>query len=118
MAEPAAGTGHLLLLEIVVICYLGDLVWQIVQALQQLPVPAREPVGRGLGYTDFGAAVSFCSEATGWSHGLLAAVGLTIAAVYSAALAAAVWWAWRRQRPLDQSSRSSTSIRDPGGAIC
>ena len=87
-----------LLLEIVIICYLGDLVWQIVQALQRLPVPAREPVGWGLGYTDFSAAVSFCSQATGWSHGLVAVIGLVVAAACSAALAIAATWAWRRGR--------------------
>lgn len=58
-----------------VICYAGDSVWQIVQALQQLPVPAREPVGWGAGYTDLVAAVSFCSQATGRSHGTVASIG-------------------------------------------
>jgi hypothetical protein len=85
-----------LLAEVIVICFAGDLVWQFVQALQQLPVPAREPVGWGLGYTDLDAATSFGSQATGWSHGTVAAIGFSVAALYSVALAVAVRWAWRR----------------------
>ncbi len=32
-----------LLAEVAIICFAGDLIWQFVQALQSLPVPAREP---------------------------------------------------------------------------
>jgi hypothetical protein len=84
-----------LLAEVVVICYGGDLVWQFIQAVQQLPVPAREPLGWGLGYTDLDAATSFGSQATGWSHETVAAVGFTAAALYTVALAAAIRRAWR-----------------------
>lgn len=84
-----------LLAEVIVICYGGDLVWQLVQAAQ-LPVPAREPVGWGLGYTDLNAATSFGSQATGWSHGVVAAVGFGAAALYTVAMVAAARWAWRR----------------------
>jgi Peptidase M50B-like len=87
------------LIEVAVLCYAGDFLWQIVQALQQLPVPAREPVGWGLGYTDFLAAVSFFSQATGWSHALTAALGAGVGAVYTAALTMAARAAWKRGRP-------------------
>ena len=56
----------------------GDLVWQFVQAIQQLPVPEREPLGHVLGYTDFSAATSFGSQATGWSHDAVAAAVLAV----------------------------------------
>jgi hypothetical protein len=79
-----------LLAEVIVICYGGDLVWQFVQAVQQLPVPAREPLGWGLGYTDLSAATSFGSQATGWSHETVAAIGVTAAALYTVALAVAI----------------------------
>jgi hypothetical protein len=85
-----------LLAEVIVICFAGDLVWQFVQAVQQLPVPAREPVGWGLGYTDFDAATSFGSQATGLSHQAVAVIGFSAAALYTIALAIAVKWAWRR----------------------
>jgi hypothetical protein len=85
-----------LLIEVILICYGGDLVWQFVQAVEQLPVPAREPLGYGLGYTDLSAATSFAAQATGWGHGPVAAVGFAAAAVYTAALAAAARRAWRR----------------------
>jgi Peptidase M50B-like len=85
-----------LLAEIIVICFGGDLVWQFVQAVQQLPVPAREPVGWGLGYTDLDAATSFGSQATGWSHQTIAVIGFSAAALYTITLAIAVRWAWRR----------------------
>ena len=85
-----------LLAEVIFICFIGDLVWQFVQAIGQLPVPAREPVGWGLGYTDFDAATSFGSQATGWSHPIVAAIGFAAAALYTIALAVAVRWAWPR----------------------
>jgi Peptidase M50B-like len=84
-----------LLLETVIICYFGDLIWQIAQAVQ-VPTPVLEPVGWGLGYTDFSAAVSFCSQATGWSHRLAAGLGLAIAATYTVALAIVLRSAWLR----------------------
>jgi len=87
-----------LLAEVIVICYGGDLVWQLVQA-GQLPVPAREPVGWGLGYTDLNAATSFGSQATGWSHGVVAAIGFGAAALYTVAMVAAARWACRRGAP-------------------
>jgi hypothetical protein len=85
-----------LLAEVIAVCFAGDLVWQFVQAVQQLPVPAREPVGWGLGYTDFDAATSFGSQATGLSHQTVAVIGFSAAALYTIALAIAVRWAWRR----------------------
>jgi hypothetical protein len=88
-----------LLAEVIVICFAGDLVWQFVQAVQQLPVPAREPVGWALNYTDFDAATSFGSQATGWSHQTVAAIGFTVAALYTIALVVAVTLAWRRPSP-------------------
>jgi hypothetical protein len=87
-----------LLAEVIVICYGGDLVWQVVQAVQ-LPVPAREPVGWGLGYTDLNAATSFGSQATGWNHAVVAAIGLGAAALYTVAMVAAARWAGRRGVP-------------------
>jgi hypothetical protein len=92
---PANVAPRWLLAEVIVICYGGDLVWQLVQAVQ-LPVPAREPVGWGLGYTDLNAATSFGSQATGWSHGVVAAIGFGAAALYTVAMVAAARWAWRR----------------------
>ncbi len=85
-----------LLAEVIVICFGGDLVWQFVQAVQQLPVPARESVGWGLGYTDLDAATSFGAQATGWSHQSVAVLGFSAAAFYTIALAISVRWAWRR----------------------
>lgn len=84
-----------LLAEVIVICFCGDLVWQFVQAVQQLPVPAREPVGWGLGYTDLDAATSFGAQATGWSHQTVAVLGFSAAAFYTVALAISARWAWR-----------------------
>jgi hypothetical protein len=84
-----------LLAEVIVLCFGGDLVWQVIQAVQ-LPVPARERQGWGLGYVDLNAATSFGSQATGWSHQTLAVIGVGAAALYSLALAVAVRWAWRR----------------------
>ena len=97
-----------LLAEVIVICYGGDLVWQYVQAVQ-LPVPAREQVGWGLSYTDLDAATSFASQATGWSHGVVAAIGFGAAALYTVAMAAAARWAWRRGVP--------AGGREPGPAV-
>ena len=85
-----------LLLEAMFICFAGDLVWQFVQAVQARPVPVREPVGWGLGYVDFDAAVSFGSQATGWSHAAVAVVGAAAAAIYAGVLAAVMRRAWRR----------------------
>jgi hypothetical protein len=88
-----------LLVEVALICWLGDAIWQVVQALP-LGVPAREPVGVGLGYTDFSAAGSFFAQATGWSRGLVEALGLGAAAIYVAVtLAAVVAWGRRPRRP-------------------
>lgn len=101
-----------LLAEVIVICFAGDLVWQFVQAVQQLPVPAREPVGWGLGYTDFDAATSFGSQATGWSHHTVAVIGFSTAALYTIALAIALRWAWRRP-----SRVSPDGSQSPDGAL-
>jgi hypothetical protein len=98
-----------LLAEVIVICYAGDLVWQFVQAVQQLPVPAREPVGWGLGYTDLDAATSFASQATGWSHGLVAAIGISVAVLYSIWLAAVIPRAWRRGPSARTSPRAGAA---------
>jgi hypothetical protein len=87
-----------LLLEVVVICFAGDFIWQFVQAAE-IPVPAREPVGWGLGYTDLNAATSFASQACGWSHGAVAAVGISFGCAYSLALVLVLRWAWRRSAP-------------------
>ena len=111
-----------LLAEVIVICYGGDLVWQFVQAVQQLPVPAREPLGWGLGYTDLSAATSFGSQATGWSHETVAAIGVTAAALYTVALAVAIGWARRRGaraggpelRPATGAATAVPGERPPG----
>jgi hypothetical protein len=101
-----------LLAEVIVICFAGDLVWQFVQAVQGLPVPAREPVGWGVGYTDLDAATSFGSQATGWSHQAVAAIGFGGAVIYTLALMIAVRWAWRRASRAERSRPPS-----PGPAI-
>jgi hypothetical protein len=75
-----------LLVELAAICFVGDFIWQIIEAAQ-LPVPAREPVGWGLGYTDLNAAVSFFSEATGWSHATAASIGIAAGVLYTTAVA-------------------------------
>jgi hypothetical protein len=98
-----------LLAEVIVICFAGDLVWQFVQAVQQLPVPAREPVGWGLGYTDFDAATSFGSQATGLSHQAVAVIGFSAAALYTIALTMAVRWAWRRTSRVEPDGSTSPS---------
>jgi hypothetical protein len=87
-----------LLIEVAAICFAGDFLWQIVQAVQ-LPVPAREPVGWGLGYTDLNAAVSFFSQATGLSHATAVAIGVAIGVLYTAGVALLARRAWRRGRP-------------------
>ncbi len=84
-----------LLLELIVVCFVGDFIWQFVQAIE-IPVPAREPVGWGLGYTDLNAATSFASQASGWSHAEVAGMGIAFGCAYSLALALALRWAWRR----------------------
>ncbi len=84
-----------LLFEVIVICFAGDFVWQFIQAAE-IPVPAREPVGWGLGYTDLNAATSFASQASGWSHDAVAAVGIAFGCAYSLALMLALRWASRR----------------------
>ena len=96
--------------EIIAICFLGDFIMQIVQALQQLPVPAREPLGWGIGYTDLDAAVSFGSQATGLSHGVVATIGMTVAVLYTAALIALFARAWRRS-----SAASKVLVNGAGG---
>lgn len=95
-----------LLIEVAAVCFVGDFLWQIVQAAL-LPVPAREPVGWGLGYTDLNAAVSFFSQATGWSHAAAAAIGITLAVLYTAAVAALV----HRARRLGRRSGSAVGSR-------
>lgn len=70
------------LVEVALLCWFGDALWQVVQALP-LGVPAREPVGWGVGYTDFSAAGSFYAQATGWPRALVEGLGLTGMAVYS-----------------------------------
>jgi hypothetical protein len=75
-----------LLVEVAAISFVGDFLWQIIQAAQ-LPVPAREPVGWGLGYTDLNAAVSFFSEGTGWSHAAATSIGIAAGALYMTAVA-------------------------------
>jgi hypothetical protein len=99
-----------LLAEVIVICFGGDLVWQFVLAVQQLPVPAQEPLGWGWAYTDLDAATSFGSQATGWSHQAVAATGFVAAALYAITLAVAVTWAWRR------SARGGLPDPGPGPA--
>jgi hypothetical protein len=86
-----------LLIEVAAVCFVGDFLWQIVQAAL-LPVPAREPVGWGLGYTDLNAAVSFFSQATGLSHAATATIGITLAVLYTAAVAALAYHARPRGR--------------------
>jgi hypothetical protein len=79
----------------------------------RLPVPASEPVGWGMGYTDLNADTSFGSQATGWSHGVVAATGFGAAAPYTVALAAAARWAWRRGVPAGGQEPG----QEPGPAI-
>jgi hypothetical protein len=93
-----------LLIELAAVCFVGDFLWQIVQAAL-LPVPVREPVGWGLGYTDLNAAVSFFSQATGWSHAAAAALGIALAVLYTAAV---VTLANRARRP---GRRSDSRVR-------
>ncbi|HEY0717686.1 MAG TPA: hypothetical protein VGD68_08730 [Streptosporangiaceae bacterium] len=57
-------------------------------------MPSREPVGWAIGYTDFDAAASFASQATGWSHREVAIIGLAAGVLYSAALGAVLLRAW------------------------
>ncbi|HET9058397.1 MAG TPA: hypothetical protein VFN61_00630 [Acidimicrobiales bacterium] len=83
-----------LLVEVAVVCWLGDMVWQVVQALP-LGVPQNEPVGWGVGYTDFSAAGSFFARATGWPRPVAEAMGLAGVAVYSVVTAVAGLYAWR-----------------------
>lgn len=86
-----------LLVEVALLCWFGDALWQVVQALP-LGVPAREPVGWGLGYTDLSAAGSFYAQATGWPRGLVEGLGLTGMAVYSLVTLAALAVVVLRQR--------------------
>ena len=71
-----------LLVELAVIPWAGDLVWQVVQSLL-LGVPPAEPVGWGIGYTDFSAAGSFFAQATGWPRPLVEVIGIGCAVAYS-----------------------------------
>jgi hypothetical protein len=99
-----------LLIEVIVICFAGDFIWQFVQAAE-IPVPAREPVGWGLGYTDLNAATSFASQASGWSHDAVAAVGIAFGCAYSLVLAVVVRWAWLRST----AQASAARWRSPSG---
>jgi hypothetical protein len=97
-----------LLIELAGVCFIGDFLWQIVQAAL-LPVPVREPVGWGLGYTDLNAAVSFFSQATGWSHAAAAGLGIALAMLYSAAVAALARRAMLMARRADRCVRSDSA---------
>ena len=99
-----------LLIEVAAVCFVGDFLWQIAQAAR-LPVPAREPVGWGLGYTDLNAAVSFFSQATGWSHAAAAAIGITLAMLYTAAVAALAYQARRLGRRSGSAVGSHRAVR-------
>jgi hypothetical protein len=94
-----------LLIEVAAVCFVGDFLWQIVQAAL-LPVPAREPVGWGLGYTDLNAAVSFFSQATGWSHAVAAGIGIAAGVLYTVAVAALARRAMLLTRRSDNHVRS------------
>jgi hypothetical protein len=87
-----------LLVEVAAICFVGDFLFQIAQAAR-LPVPAREPVGWGLGYTDLNAAVSFFSQETGWSHAIAASIGIGAGLLYAAGVAFLAYRAGRQSRP-------------------
>jgi hypothetical protein len=92
-----------LLLEVAAICFVGDFLWQIIQAAQ-LPVPAREPVGWGLGYTDLNAAVSFFSQATGLSHAAAASIGIVLGVLYTIGIVILAYRAGRLGRPATSDS--------------
>jgi hypothetical protein len=99
-----------LLIELAAVCFVGDFLWQIVQAAL-LPVPVREPVGWGLGYTDLNAAVSFFSQATGWSHPAAAGLGVALAVLYGAAVGALARRAMLMARRPDRRGRSDSAAR-------
>lgn len=82
-----------LLLEIVVLTWAGDLVFQVIQAATT-NIPAREPVGWGIGYVDFDAAVSFASQATAWPHLALVTTGLATVVAWTLVLGVITWRSW------------------------
>jgi hypothetical protein len=82
------------LIEVSLICWLGDAVWQVVQAIP-LGVPRSEPVGWGIGYTDFSAAGSFFAQATGWPRPLIEDLGIAAIVAYSVITVGALGLAWR-----------------------
>jgi hypothetical protein len=102
-----------LLTEVAVVFYLLDFAFQIVQAVR-IPVPAREPVGWGLGYTDFNAAVSFFSQATGWTHAAATSIGVVICVLYTAGVALLAY----RARVPDRAGQSGSprQIRQAAGS--
>lgn len=97
-----------LLLEIVLFTWAGDLLFQIVQAAVGT-IPVREPIGWGLGYVDFDAAVSFASQGTGWSHLAVAVVGVVAAFAWSALLGVLSWRAWQASKPRSVEHATRTS---------
>jgi hypothetical protein len=97
-----------LLIELAAVCFVGDFLWQIVQAAL-LPVPAREPVGWGLGYTDLNAGVSFFSQATGWSHAAAAGLGVALAVLYTSGVAALAHRVMLLARRPDSRSHSDSA---------
>lgn len=99
-----------LLFEVAGVCFAADFLWQIIQAAL-LPVPAHEPVGWGLGYTDLNAAVSFFSQATGSSHAAAAAIGVVVGVLYTAGVALLVYRAERVGRVSDGHAHRTTSLR-------
>jgi hypothetical protein len=101
-----------LLIEVAAVCFVGDFLWQIVQAAL-LPVPAREPVGWGLGYTDLNAAVSFFSQATGCSHAVAAGIGIAAGVLYAGAVAALARRAMLLTRRSDNHVRSDRAAHHP-----
>ncbi len=92
-----------LLLEVVLLTWAGDLLFQILQAATA-PIPAREPVGWGVGYVDLAAAVSFASQASGWPHVVFVIAGAAIAVSWSVVLGWLTWRSWLRSRSQRRTS--------------
>lgn len=96
LRRPWPAAVRIVLLELVALTVLGDLVFQTAQGFAA-GVPAREPLGVGVGYVDAAAFVSFSAQATGVPIPVVAALGVALLAADLAAMAGVALLGRRRR---------------------
>lgn len=85
-----------MLWTVIVVSWLGDLVFQVAQGLATA-VPVNFPRGPEMSYTDFSAILWFAHHMTGVSVPTLRLLLIVGAMIYSGLLALAVLWAVKRR---------------------